>query len=132
MLPLMWPLSSRFNVVEGNREAEIDDALLKKFLLQRVNYDGWPKTIFEEFPMTIFTLVVLLHLDFLVAALRECDAMRKVPSILFKTLAAPRATTFFTVPNCFLQAVLYGSATAAASPPSKVPSPPCPLASSGL
>ncbi|KAG4947238.1 hypothetical protein JHK87_043245 [Glycine soja] len=91
MLPLMWPLSSRFNVVEGNIEAEIDDALLKK-----------------------------------------CDAMRKVPSILFRTLAAPRATTFFTVPNCFLQAVLYGSATATASPPSKVPSPPCPLASSGL
>ncbi|KAH1210460.1 Prostaglandin E synthase 2 [Glycine max] len=98
----MWPLSSRFNVVEGNIEAEIDDALLKKFLLQRVNYDGWPKTIFEEFPMTIL-----------------CDAMRKVPSILFRTLAAPRATTFFTVPNCFLQAVLYGSATATASPPSK-------------
>ncbi|KAL5159470.1 Prostaglandin E synthase 2 [Glycine soja] len=48
-----------------------------------------------------------------------CDAMRKVPSILFRTLAAPRATTFFTVPNCFLQAVLYGSATATASPPSK-------------
>ena len=41
------------------------------------------------------------------------DAMRRVPSILFRTLAAPRAATSFAVPNRLLQAALYGSATAA-------------------
>ncbi|KAH1241319.1 Prostaglandin E synthase 2 [Glycine max] len=42
------------------------------------------------------------------------DAMRRVPSILFRTLASPRVASSFAVPNRLLQAALYRSATAAA------------------
>ena len=40
--------------------------------------------------------------------------MRRVPSILFRTLASHRVASSFAVPNRLLQAALYRSATAAA------------------
>ena len=38
--------------------------------------------------------------------------MRRVPSILFRTLTSPRVATSFSVPNRLLQAALYRSAAA--------------------